>query len=417
MSKSNFIQNTIKLLPVLIFLLSLVIIYFLSNIPSFNFHLMVDVTGAFTRYSTNFYDYGSYKNLGFNEYQPTAMLLFAMLSPTINFLSQNPNLYINTLKLINLSLLLTIAATTVYITKKTTSLYLLSIIILISGPIIYFRFETIVCLFTLLSVGFAIKNKKYLSGVSLAIAILTKVYPIVLAPIFAVRQKKKLLGTGKYIVGGVLGGVTIIFVYSVLLQAGYARVFTDLKAHTAKPVHAESIWATISTLYYWILKGQNITGESTNGIYAIKREYDLFAPWFYNYAWVFGVSAVYIAILTKKVTKDIARLSYTTILIFVVLAKIITPQYLLWFVTIFPIIKVPTIKKFKIVYYSEIVLIVITGLLTQYIYPLKYTDLLYGFFTNGTHRELFYILTSRNIMLLVLLVLSLYQTIVNRNKR
>lgn len=393
---------------------------FLSTLSIYNYHLAVDVTGAFTRYSSTFFQFGSYKYLQFNEYQPGAMIFFAALSPSFYFVSFYPNVFVDLLKTVNVALIFIIAFVTYKYTKKYSSLILLSIILLISGPIIYFRFELLVCLFTLLSIYFLKYKRTQISASFISLSILTKLYAIVLVPfqILVINSKKiNINETLKYVLELVIAAFFVVITYSIFLQAGFSRVLTDLNAHAIKPVHAESFWASIINLYYFLKYQIFITGESANGIYAVKKEYNLFPLYFYNYFWVVTVGALYAVIIATKNYKDIPRVSYTIILAFVLFAKIITPQYLLWFLTIFPLIEVGKSMLAKKLWVTEIALIIVIGILTQYIYPIKYTQLLYSFFTNGSLQYLFWILFTRNILLLLLFIIAVVQVVLSKTAR
>ncbi len=92
------------------------------------------------------------------------------------------------------------------------------------------------------------------------------------------------------------------------------------------------------------------------------------------------------------------------LLLFLVTSKILTPQYILWFALLVPLMKVYGEPQNQKNWLINLFLLLLTLIFSQYVYPLRYNELLGGFYTNGTWTSIFWILTARNFFLIVLAV-------------
>jgi hypothetical protein len=400
-----------KQTAILSLLLSITVITFLSYVNYYWFHLRVDIYGQYINHAKSFLLYTNLANIGYNEYQPVAVMFFALLSPALLLGSDMVMSYINALYFANIILIIVIAYLTYKYTKSYLSIIVFSLIILFAGPIVLNRFELLVFLFLLLSIYFYKSNKKYLAYSFLGVATLTKIYPIIFAPYFFITElkgKKPIKNVFMFCLFYALGALAVILVFNVVLKADFLKVFSDLKIHSLKPIHTESVYTSFLTFYHKVATGNYPQAVGEWGIRGLKEPFIILPKAFYNYFWVIAITTFYIALLFKKVKNiDTPKVLMTVILLFLVTSKILAAQYLLWFALFFPLIKLPKNTNEQNSWQVDLFLILAALFLSQIVYPLKYTEFVDGFFINGTHQWLFYTIFIRNIILVILLIRNL----------
>jgi hypothetical protein len=211
-------------------------------------------------------------------------------------------------------------------------------------------------------------------------------------------------------VGGIFGAALVLFVFCSILGADFNKIISDAQIHSLKPVHAESTWATLITLINWNDNGDHFIGRGAVGIYGIKEESILMPKWFYNYLWILLIAVYYVFLLlrsrARKKLEFESGILYTLVVLFLVTSKILTGQYLLWFALLFTIVTVPMMRKKQMWWGVELFLILLTLSLTQFIYPLNYEGFVRFYENSNNDSMYFWILAIRNIMLVILLIIS-----------
>ncbi len=401
-----------KYFSIFFLVLSITAILFLTLVPAYYSHLRVDIYGQYINHVNAYLNDGSLSDLGYNEYQPVAVMFFVALSPFYTSSNYNINQYIYGLYLVNILLILVSAFLIYKIKNNYSNIFIFALILLFTGPIILNRFELLVFVLLLISIFFFTRRYYFWSGIFLAISIFTKIYPIVFAPYLlyiVIKNRRSMFDIFKYILGGLVGSALVLFVFCTLLGANPTKILTDINIHQIKPVHAESTWATLITLLQWN-NTHNIAGGSV-GIFGIREEFIIFPKMFYNFFWIGLILIYYLYIFIKNYSTKILHFEngvlYILALAFLVASKILTPQYTLWFSLLFTLLTIPITWKKQFWWSMQLFLILLISVLTQFIYPLNYEGLVVFYDKPDGTQMYFWILALRNILLIVLLFISL----------
>ncbi len=385
----------------LLFLI-LVFLLFQASLPAWFGHISTDTYVYFNR-ASYFYHNLNLANFKGNEHLPGAILLFIAASPVF-LIEESLQSYIFGFTVINLVLILLIA----YFILKVTSLkniVILSLILLSIGPILFFRFDLLVVLLTIISFYFFQKEKYFSSIFVLACATLVKVYPVIFLPylLLIVLKKNNLKTAVKLLTTYFVSILSLLIVYLFLFQISLENFQYSLNFHALKPVHTESIWATILTLISLIAKNLYPDLISAFGINGLSEKDWLLPLWFYNYIWFLPVGLFYVWIVKSKnilKTFDI-RIPISILLIFLIFSKVLSHQYLLWFLLLIPLISYK--KLTSSAWIINILLIILTNLLHQFVYPLNYSQFLFDY-NSGNLGYLFWINALSNFILILLFI-------------
>ncbi|MBI2021828.1 DUF2029 domain-containing protein [Candidatus Daviesbacteria bacterium] len=393
-----------KLAIGLFLLLALIVLIFQARHPAWFTHISTDLYVYFDR-ATFFVKNLNLTNLKDNEHLPGAILLFISAAPALLI---NYSFYSYTWGFILVNLLLILAI--VYLTAKFTRLenvVVLTLILLFTGPIIFFRFDLLVVFLVILSFYFFTKEKISLAAIFLSAATLVKIYPIIFLPyLMFLTIYKGWNQTLRMFLVYSFGVIFLLFAYMFVFQIPWENINYSLNFHVLKPVHTESIWATLITLYTTLTTKTYPEVIGAWGINGFAPQY-WFAPlWFYNYIWVVPVGLMYLWLfLNRRKTKGSFDLRFCLIivLLFLIFSKVLSHQYLLWYMLLVPLLDLKLLLT-KI-WIFNIFLILLTTFIHQYIYPLNYSQLLGDFYGQmGRSAHLFWINTLGNLILIILFI-------------
>ena len=370
------------------------------------YHLEVDIWGFYYPRFSYFLENLSFGKFGDNEYMPGAM--FSFLIPGIALVIL-PNTWQNYLiGLFAINIILIVCHLFIYRKISQVSPFIFLAIILAAGPIVLYRHDLFVSLFLLISLILWKSKKSMLAPFFLGIAASIKIFPVLILPYFllsqtAEQESRKIF---KITITFLIGLFSILGLY-LLTGARIGEILATLNYNATKPVHIESLWGSLLTLINAGVDGTWPRGLGDRGIFGIHPQ-DIFLPLtFYNYFWLVPMSFFYFKIYRNfKNQESVFPVAFLIILLFIIFSKILTPQYLFWFATLFPLLnfyKIPS--KLNA---APILIMIAALLLTQFIYPLHYNELLGIFYTSGQRAEFFFILLSRNL-LLVILFFIIYQ--------
>ena len=361
---------------VAIFSLTVAIIYILlqSIHGAFYPHLYVDVF-VFHARSLYFWEHMNLAQLGHNEYQPGAILFFILLGGGAFLIDNSLDTFRWVLFGANV-LLIILTAWLLHKMDRTAGVILLSVLIIFLGPILLFRFDLLVIFLLTLAFFLWEKGKLEFAMMILSFGVLVKVYPIIFLPylLWLAYRKHKLLYAG-YLFSVFLSSLIIyFFLYTLVFQISFRDTFISYNFHNLKSVATESVWASL-IYFIHIVRGIPLPAmESDFGINAISR-LELFPSLsFYNYFWLLPMMLLNILYFRWK--KTVHGIDYKFVvlnmLVFLVFSKVLSNQYLGWFLFLVPLISIKYLLR-KI-WIFNILLIILTTILHTFIYPLNYTQ-------------------------------------------
>jgi len=394
-------KTSLYFLTVIVF----TILFLQATIPLWRNHLIIDIWFYFER-AKHFFTYHSLSNLVNNEYLPGALFYFFLASP-IFLLEKTLDAYTWTFFLLGFIFL----AAHVLLYRKisgTIGVLIFLLILLFTGPILLFRFELAVSLLMLLSIYFFKKKKLSWSLFFLGMATTIKIYPVLILPyylmiFFKKKQKKKILQT----LGFFLLGVGIVVGGYFLIGGSLEELSSSFQFHALKPLGLESPLATPLILFFRnnFHRLPNLIGAY--GVWGIEIDFLPVDLNFFNFLPLAFVFLFYLFLhFSKILTKEFEiQVVFLIFLIFLIFSKNLNPQYLFWIASLVPLLEINQKKKNNLVLIFVSFLMIL--LLTQYVYPILYSDLINSFSRNAkTLTPVVYCLFLRNFLLLMLLIVS-----------
>lgn len=379
-----------------LFLGTCVLIILLQGLhPTWNGHLITDLYIFKERASGN---------LTNNEYQPGALLFFNLLTPFA--INQELDTFKTAFFSINI-LLIFLTAFFIQKVSKSENNIILGIIILFTGPILLFRFELLVIFLVISSIYYFKRGSTDISSILLALATSVKVYPIIYLPYLAInlykqkRTKEFIRFLGLFIATSGIFIVGFMYLYNFSLT----QILNSIRYHVSKPIGVEGFWSSVISIIHVLLTGTlpSLVGEYMT--WGISAKDQILSMWFFDNFWILILGILYFIYL-KNVDKKFNQIFLLTItLATIIFSKLSSPQFLIWFLFLLPLVD---FKKF--IHNTRYSLILIASLaatfLTQYIYPLNYSEFLSSF-SKGSPNYLFYIFILKNLLLLTVFNLLL----------
>ncbi|MCX6816986.1 MAG: glycosyltransferase family 87 protein [Candidatus Beckwithbacteria bacterium] len=371
-------------------LLVFLALYFQSQNPLWNAHLQVDVWVWYTRLTAFFKhnSFGSYKD---NELLP-ATLFYNFLPAIFSGWSKlNYALYLKAVIWLNL-LIIFIS----FLLSRRRWQFL--ILILCFGPISLFRFDTFAAFLIILGLIFWQKQKLSFSGLALGLATGIKIYPIIFLPYLFLLYRHQLPKLKKFILfylGAIILPVLIFFAFG----GRWEQIAETLAFHKNKYVSIESVPASLLTATSLLkfhqppppLGGYGVWGINLNFITSLKLP-------FFNSIWLLPVGLFYLFLWFKR--SYFKQFNFAIIfcltLIFLVFSKNLNPQYIWWFLSLFPFLEFKKNNKLK--YLLMFVLLAFIAIFDQLVYPLFYTQFIENFYQHNQQYAVFYCLLLRNLL-------------------
>ncbi len=393
------------ILSYLFLFLVVITLLLLATHPAYYPHLQTDVFVFYQRTSffiSNFY----LTNLTGNEYPPGAMLFFILTSPLL-LINNSFETYKLVLFIANFILIFFLSVIYIKFTKA-ENIIIFAIILLFTGPIIFFRFDLLVVALVALSFYLWKEKKTALSLFLLSFATLIKVYPIIFIPYLLILSYKNngLNQIVKNFLIYLLGIIFLVSLYLFIFQADIKNLYYSLNYHTLKPIGLESVWATIIMLITYFKNGTNFQIITSEGIWGISSNLQIAPLWLYNYIWIVPLALLHLWFIKKinnKLLNFDIKFCLINILLFLLFSKVIAPQYILWFSLLLPLVDIKNLI-FKTEWIINLFLILLIVFLYQYIYPLNYSEWLNMFKLNMGIAPLFLINALRNFLLVLLAV-------------
>ena len=290
---------------------------------------------------------------------------------------------------------------------QTLTVYTLSLLAI--GRIISIRFDIFPAILTLFAIYIFIKGKYKIAWAMIAIGTFTKLYPIVIVPIFLLyhmfHNTKREIIVG--IVTFILVSAAIVLPVMLLSPSGFLNSFTY---QTGRGLQLESTYASIllvlKTFGFTSLAIDYASGAIgvTSSLANILAEispliicFSLIATYWLFYREQKGnlsTKSKFGALNLSDATLMV-KYSFLAILVLIITNKVLSPQYLIWLYPFIPVLTGPR----KIMSWITFIII---GIMTYFIYPVFYEALI--------NEEYFVVglLLARNILLIVLAFLVIY---------
>jgi len=287
--------------------------------------------------------------------------------------------------------------------NQITTLVIYTLLLTGIGPLLIYRFDLIPAVMVLACLYAFSRGKYGLAWAILALGAMTKIYPIVIAPIFLIyelsqhRYKEVLREIGLF----ALIAEIIIAPGFFISPAGFINSFL---IHMHRGLQLESTYSSCILL----LQNLGLTKVYIESAGPLIASMDVISPaagFLSEIAWfvmVIALILIYwlfyrrcsnktgdISPNTRPDMVNIIYYSFLAILMFIISGNVFSPQYLIWFFPIAPLV----VRRWKNVLWLALIMV---SILTYYEFPLHYSLL-----EKGNHL-LVYILLSRNILLVVL---------------
>lgn len=403
-----------KLAAIFSLIIAIVYIVLLSLVPAFYMHLYPDVFVFYDRASF-FWENFNLTSLGHNEYQPGALILFILLSPVF-LIDQSLETFKWALFSANIIFIL-LSAFILHKWGKTSGVIVFSIMVVFLGPILLFRFDLLTVLLIILSFYLWEKNKAPLAMATMAFATIAKVYPLIFIPylLFLSFKKDKKFTFLYYLFIYVSCFLIYLFSYTLIFQINLVDTYTSYNFHNLKSVGTESIWATVVFVWQQIQTGTLPGIESAYGINAIARDELILPIWFFNYFWVIplGILNIWYFLKNKEYHNIDFKFCLLILLVFLMFSKVLSNQYLAWFLLLIPLINIKDLLKRP--WIINMFLLIISIILHSFIFPLNYTTWLEIFTLNKFDPFLFYIGIVSNLLLILVLFRLGYEVFGRKN--
>jgi uncharacterized membrane protein len=283
----------------------------------------------------------------------------------------------------------------------TLAIYTLAVLAI--GPLFITRYDLIPAIMVLLSIYAFSRSKYKLSWAILAIGMMTKIYPAVIAPVFLLyhfrhRQYRHII-TG---VGAFAITTAIIMVPCLLLSAD--SFWQSFSYHAQRGLQSESTYASFLLVGHTL--GINTVGlefgfGSNNIASPLADTLAKFSPlvmllslalvyWFFykSYDKTAAAEGMPTAISQPDMI-NITNYSLLAILAFMVTSKVLSPQFIIWLYPLVPLVAGRWRKASWLIF-------IIIGLMTYYIFPLNYDEFL------QLETKVIDILFWRNILLIAM---------------
>lgn len=288
-----------------------------------------------------------------------------------------------------------------------TALFGYSLAMVAVGSIAVQRFDVVPAVITLGAIYAFSRGKYEIAWAVLAIGIMTKLFPGVLAPVFLIYQWRR-AGLRRFLPSAAVFILTLLLIAVPMLLISRQGFIDSFIVQGQRSLQLESIYSSFLLLAnsLGISSAYPIQGSISFDIYSSLAE-----P-LAQYSFVFmglGLLLVYALYLRRyhesadlPVTDepgaasvaDLLNYSFAALLVFLLTSKVFSPQFMIWLYPLFPLVS----GRFRSTVW---VVFIVAACLTWYIYPLHYYDLV------DAQQVVMGALLLRNALLIFLAVLLL----------
>jgi len=350
------------------------------------------------------------------EYPPLTLILFIIPGFVARYVGDFVTVFRIEMAIFDLGCLLLIGKLATLAFGSETKRMLLALMLYIvltaiSFQLIYDRFDMVVAFLLLLAIYLATIRRRWTGAyIAIWVAALIKLFPVILFPLFLTMHMRESRNRNEVVNRfglSVLVAIGAIIAVSFLV-GDWSSVFAY---HGKRGIQVESLYSAVALLAS--LAGLPAQIKHEFGAYQIT---DSFTPFLAQASFVFmafSLLAVYYFFWrairkSKDDTANSARFIWsvlTALLAFVVLNKVLSPQFLIW---LFPLAAIVAVYKKRPLIWSG--LWILTAILTGAIFPYHYQALI------RMETGAILILVARNILLVSLATISLKAIIFARER-
>jgi uncharacterized membrane protein len=263
------------------------------------------------------------------------------------------------------------------------ALAFISVSPLLIGSFALSRFDFWPMLFVTAAVAAFLRNRDRLGFTALGFAIAAKLFAVVLVPLALVwtLRRRGSAELGRAVACGVAVVAAVVLPFAVLAPHG---LWQSLRGEASRPLQVESTAASFLTTF------AHPKVILTHGSFNLA-----------GYGWVAASTTaleivvlivLWIAFARGPVERDrLIRYGVASVLAFIVLGKVFSPQFLIWLVPLVPLVRGRRGA-------AACLLLTAALVMTQVVFPSRYSDYVF-------HLHLAWLVLARNLVLVGLLVL------------
>ena len=290
---------------------------------------------------------------------------------------------------------------------KTLAIYTLALLAI--GPIIAHRYDLIPAIIVLLALYTFSQGKHKTSWALLAVGVMTKIYPAILAPIFLLyywrhRQNRQA------IVGIATFAITTAVIMAPFLLLSPDGLLNSFSYHAQRGLQCESTYSSFLLLGQMLgltsvemefsFGSLNITSPLADVLAKVSPLVMLFSLvavywFFYKSQSEPAVVQQTPSLINQPDTARIVSYSLLAMLAFIITNKVLSPQFIIWLYPLIPLV----VGRWRRTSWLMFILI---GLMTYLVYPVAYDGISEG------HPLVTSILFMRNVSLITLAFLLPY---------
>ena len=299
---------------------------------------------------------------------------------------------------------------------KTTFVVLGYVLLLASlGSILYSRYDMTVSTLVLAALYLFLIGKKKRAWVVLAVSVMTKPYTIVIAPLFLISQLPNAKKAVPVLLEGVLYFLSTLFVIALpFLLLSFDGFLHSFLFHAERGIQIETLYSSFLHIFHTLGSITEVHTEFRYGAFELISPISPFLSKLAFFLTAAGLLGVYLIFYKVNMgfpsepesletrSLHLYRASVMAILTFILFYKVFSSQFLIWVYPLVPLVCRQPELRAKVING----LLILSGGVTQLIYPLNYV------LVNGFWMPIFVILTVRNgILLLCLVLLGVWSSI------
>jgi hypothetical protein len=315
-----------------------------------------------------------YRDFGF-EYPPGALPALVLPALVTNSVHAYRNAFVAEMAIVGVLgvLVLDVALRRLELPRRerVLSLAVVALAPLLLGGVILTRFDLVPALLVVGAVALAVAGRRRAAALVVGIGAAVKLYPALLLPPLAIDAWRR---GGRRELAIVLGlAVTpILLAYAAFLVVAPDGVLDSLGRQAGRPLQIESLGAgVLLALHHGFGTGlgwtsgsgsQNLTGAGAGALAVVQ-----------GLAQVAAVVLVWISYARgPSTTERLVRHAAASVVAFVALSKVLSPQFLVWLVLLVPLVGGPRRR-------AAIALTAVACALTAIWFPARYWDLVRDF--------------------------------------